>query len=149
MERGAAVIRASLALACLLFSATALAQDRVVLVASASSPLTALTSFEVRKLFLGIEVFRDGRMLRGLRNRSEERLNDVFLQSVVGLSETSYERRLLSNVFKFGTVRPDEFTDLVRLSEALQANPYAVTYLWIAGEPPADVKVLRVLWQEQ
>lgn len=135
-------------LALLLLCDTTQAQDRVVLVVGAASPIDTLTAFEVRKLFLAIDVFKDGRMIRACRNTSDPRVNDVFLQSVVGLSQERYERRLLANAFQFGTTRPDEYADVTRLLEVLQANPYAVTYLLVDGELPTGVKVLRVLWQE-
>jgi hypothetical protein len=133
----------------LLSAAPVAAQNRVVLVASKDSPIETLSSFEVRKIYLGITVFKDGRAVRALRNLTDQKLNDVFLQSVVGLSEERYERRLLTNVFKFGTARPEEYSNAALLARALQANPYAVTYLWVMDDNvPEGLKVLRVLWQE-
>ena len=150
MERRGAVMRSlALLLVGLMFAAPAAAQSRVVLVASKDSPIETLSSFEVRKIYLGISVFKNGRAVRALRNLTDEKLNDVFLQSVVGLSEDRYERRLLTNVFKFGTARPEEYSNATLLAQALQANPYAVTYLWVTDEGvPDGLKVLRVLWQE-
>ena len=130
-----------------LWCTSALAQDRVVLVASAASPIDAISSFETRKIYLGIGVFKDGRLIVGLRNQADRMLTEVFLQSVVGLSEERYERRLLSNVFKYGTLRPEEFSDVESLTAALAGNPYAVSYLWVTDGVPPGLRVLRVLWQ--
>jgi hypothetical protein len=142
------VKRAAAALLALLFCAPALAQDRVVLVAAAGSPLQTLSSFEVRKIYLGITVFKDGRPVRGLRNATDPRLNGVFLQAVIGLSAESYERRLLTNVFKFGTARPAEISDPAEIARTLAADPYAVTYVWVSDGLPEGLKELRVLWQD-
>jgi hypothetical protein len=142
------VTRAAAALLVLLFCAPAVAQNRVVLVAAADSPLQTLSSFEVRKVYLGISVFKDGREVRGLRNDTDDRLNGVFLQSVIGLSAESYERRLLTNVFKFGTARPGQIADAAEIGRTLAADPYAVTYIWVSDGIPAGLKELRVLWQD-
>jgi len=148
MELRAAVIRFVAIVVALMLCAVANAQDRVVLVASDASPIRTLSSFEVRKLFLGIDVYSESRMIRGLRNLTDPRLNEIFLQSVVGLSQQRYENRLLSNVFKYGTARPDEFRDPQALADELRANPYAVSYMWAGDEVLSGMKVLRVLWQE-
>ena len=137
------------ALVGMLLCAPVCAQNRVVLVADRTSPIETLSSFEVRGVYLGIAVFKGGRAVRALRNASDPRLNGVFLQSVVGLSQERYERRVLTNVFKFGTVRPEEFLDSTKLMQALRSNPYAVTYLWVSDDDvPEGLKVLRVLWQD-
>jgi hypothetical protein len=149
MERRIAMTRAVLiASLAILFCAPAGAQNRVLLVADQASPIETLSSFEVRKLYLGISVFSNGHAIHPLRNIADPRLNDTFLQSVVGLSEEVYSRRLLANVFKFGTVRPDEYRDDEQLAQALHSNPYAVSYIWVSGAPPPGLKVLRVLWQD-
>ena len=143
------MMRAALiALVALVFCAPVRAQNRVLLVADEASPIETLSSFEVRKLYLGISVFREGHALRPLRNLADPRLNDTFLQSVVGLSEEGYARRLLANVFKFGTARPDEYRNAEQVLQALHGNPYAVSYVWVTGAPPPGLKVLRVLWQD-
>jgi len=137
-----------IALLAALFCTPAGAQNRVLLVADQASPIEMLSSFDVRRLYLGISVFLSGHAIRPLRNVSDPRLNDTFLQSVVGLSEEGYERRVLANVFKFGTVRPDEYRKPEELAQALRGNPYAVSYIWVTGEPPPGLRVLRVLWQD-
>ena len=136
------------AIVSLLLCVPALAQQRVVLIAAGDSPIESVTALEARKIFLGIVVYSGGRAIRGVRNLTDSSLDRVFLQSVMGLSADRYERRLLSNVFKYGTTRPEEVTDPARLAEMLADNPYAVTYVRTEGdEIPSGTKVLRVLWQ--
>jgi hypothetical protein len=148
MERRRSVIRAAVIVVALLFCAPVCAQNRVVLVAAKNSPLETLSSFEVRKIYLGIAVFKNGRTISAFRNGSDPRLSDVFFQSVVGLSEERYERRLLTNVFKYGTARPGEISDASQVKALLVTNPYTVSYLWVTDEVPEGLKVLRVLWQD-
>ena len=141
------MIRFAPLLLAVLICAPVCAQERVLLVAAADSPLQTLSSFEVRKIYLGISVFKDGHSVRALRNDTDQRLKEVFLQSVVGLSEDSYERRLLTNTFKFATARPERIPKTSDMAALLRADPYAVTYIWGTDVVPPGFKVLRVLWQ--
>jgi hypothetical protein len=133
----------------MLFAQVADAQRQVVLVAAATSPLNELDSLELRKLYLGYSVRRDGKLVRGLRNTQDEDLNRIFLQAVVAMSEKSYQRRLLSLPLRQGIPRPSEYNNPERLLEALSSDPYSVTYMWKdAAARSADVKTLKVLWQQ-
>ena len=133
----------------MLFAQVADAQRQVVLVAAATSPLNELDSLELRKLYLGYSVRRDGKLVRGLRNTQDEDLNRIFLQAVVAMSEKSYQRRLLSLPLRQGIPRPSEYNNPERLLEALSSDPYSVTYMWMdAAARSADLKTLKVLWQQ-
>lgn len=125
------------------------AERQVVLVAAATSPLHDLDSLELRKLYLGYSVRRDGRIVKGLRNTEDEDLNRIFLQAVVAMSEKSYRRRLLSLPLRQGIPRPSEYDEPEHLLNALSRNPYSVTYMWKhAADRSTDVKTLKVLWQQ-
>ena len=63
------------------------ADETLVLIVSADSKVEQLDSLEVRKLFLGMTVIHNGDRLRPLRNESEPRLKDVFLQNVVSMTD--------------------------------------------------------------
>jgi len=136
-------------MAIMLCTQAVVAERQVVLVASATSPLHDLDSLELRKIYLGFPVKRDGHTVSGLRNTADEDLNRIFLQSVVAMSEKSYLRRMLSLPLRQGTPRPSEYGRPRRLLDALSRDPYSVTYMWkdTAALSP-DVKTLRVLWQQ-
>jgi len=133
-----------------IFSANAVEAGRqVVLVAAAASPLQDIDSLELRKLYLGFPVSRNGHTVKGLRNSGDKTLNHIFLQTVVAMSEKSYARRLLSLTLREGIPRPPEYDEPGRLLDALSSDPYSVTYMWKdATSDLPDVKILRVLWQE-
>ena len=131
----------------LLCVASAQAQQRVVLVVAEDSPLDSISVFEIRKIYLGIDVLKHGSFVRPLINVSSSEVEEIFLQSVMGLSKARYERRLLSNLLRLGAVRPREFTDINALAAELEDDKFAVTYAFDDGQLPG-VKVLRVLWQE-
>ena len=134
----------------LMLSMEVVAADReVVLVAASTSPLHNLDSLELRKIYLGFIVKRDDKIVRGLRNTGDKTLNSIFLQTVVAMSEKSYMRRLLFLPLRQGTPRPVEYEQLENLLKALSTNPYSVTYMWKGDAArSSDVKILRVLWQQ-
>lgn len=127
----------------------AVAEHQVVLVAAATSPLHDIDSLELRKIFLGFTVKRDGQAITGLRNISDEDLNDIFLQTVVAMSEKSYKRRQLSLTLRKGLPRIAEYDKVEDLIKALSSNPYSISYTHedVAKREPG-IKILRVLWEK-
>lgn len=125
------------------------ADPSVVLVAYKDSPIESISLLEVRKVYLGIRVFVDGRSVTAYRRRDDEHLNDIFMQVVAAMSRRSYERRLLSLTLKYGSPRPTEVDGLDALVEELSTHPMAIGYTWQSdAEKDERLKVLRVLWKE-
>ena len=139
-----------LIIAALTLASHASAEDAaVVLVTGADSPIEDISSLDMRKIYFGISVSVDGHTIRALRRRDDERLNQVFLQSVIAMSQRSYERRLLSLALKFGTPRPAEVKSRDELLRLLVENPSTIAYMWKSNaEADPRVKIIRVLWQE-
>ena len=157
MERGVAVMsranrRLSAHVGALLLmccSLSALSADRLVLIVSAKSPVTALNSPEIQKLFLGLTVITHDEVLRPLRNESEEFIRQIFFQSIVSMSESTYERRVLALTLQQGRTAPPLYRNTKMLLDAVAADPAAVSYAWaadVAKDP--RIKTLRVLWHE-
>lgn len=152
MERGAAVrlLRLAVAVLALAVAAPAPAGERqVVLVVNADSPVTQLDPIEIRKLFLGLPVLRQGRKLLPVHNASDRQLNQVFLQHVVAMSQSAYDRHVLAQVLQQGRPRPLELTSRQQVLTTLYADRHAVSYVWlqdVARDP--RIRILRVLWTE-
>ena len=125
------------------------ASHTLVLVVRADSKVTALDSLTVRKLFLGLPVLIEGTPLHPLRNRSDSQLDPIFLQQIVAMSQSAYDRQILIGVNRQGWLRPVEVNSGSRLIETLYADPNAVTFMWledIAHNP--KVRVIRELWSD-
>ena len=140
------IIAVLLLLQCTLGASQA-ASERLVLVAGAQSTLPPLSLVEVRKLFLGKPLIKEGMRIEALRNTSDELLQEVFLQKVIFMSERAYERQLLSNVFREGGQRPSAYKELKSLVAELQTRPAALSYMW-AGTAQATpgIKIIGELW---
>jgi hypothetical protein len=125
------------------------ASESVVLVVRADSPVKDLGSVEVRKLFLGVPVLADGKLLHAIRNRSDARLDDIFLQQIVAMTQEAYDRQILVGLNRQGWVRPAEAASVTRVVDDLYADPQAVSYMWLRDvEHNPRLKVLRILWSE-
>jgi hypothetical protein len=144
-------MRQALLLVLLLLSAAAASATTrtLVLVASADSSVTDLNSITVRKLFLGLPVLINGSPLHPVRNRSDAELDPIFLQQIVAMSQSAYDRQILNGVNRQGWLRPLELTSGSRVLDTLYADPNAVTFMWlheVAHNP--RLRVIRVLWSD-
>jgi len=74
------------------------ASHTLVLVVRADSNVSDLDSLTVRKLFLGLPVSVEGSLLHPVRNRSDAELDPVFLQQIVAMSQSAYDRQILNGV---------------------------------------------------
>jgi hypothetical protein len=142
--------RLGLAVLALIFASPLAAADRaVVLVVNADGPVGQLDPIEIRKVFLGLPVVRGTRALHPIRNVSDEVLVQVFLQDIVAMSQTAYDRRILALVLQQGRPRPLEIKSREQVIAALTSDRYAVSFMWqrdAVGTP--GVRILRVLWKD-
>ena len=125
------------------------ASQTVVLVVRSDSAVTTLDSVSVRKLFLGVPVLVNGTPLHPVRNRSDTLLDEVFLQQIVAMSQSTYDRQTLIGVNRQGWLRPAELASTTRVVETLLADPNAISFMWlrdVAHEP--RIRVVRVLWSD-
>jgi hypothetical protein len=100
-------------------------------------------------LFLGFPVFVAGNPLHAVRNRSDEQLDEIFLQQIVAMSESAYDRQVLVGLNRQGSIRPAEATTAERVLQDLYADPSAVSYMRlhdVAHNP--RIRVIRVLWSD-
>jgi hypothetical protein len=137
------------AIAIFLLATSAQAERSVVLVTNKSCPMQAISMLDVRKAYYGVAVSYKEVSIRAFRLNNDDALNQVFYQSVVSISEKSYERRLLSMLLKYGTPRPQEHDDVEALVAAISRTDCGIAYMWQSDAAAHDVlKTLRVLWKE-
>ena len=152
MERGISVKKfaaAAVLLTLLAAANPASAAEQLVLIVSADSKVEQLDSNELRKLFLGLTVTHGGDRLRPVLNEADARVKEIFLQNIVSMSETTYDRSVLRLALIQGQVKPVLYKDIGLLLRAVVADPTAVSYAWakdVAHDP--RIKVLRVLWYD-
>ena len=152
MERGNSVSKiaaAAVLLTLLAASGTASAADQLVLIVSADSKVEQLDSLELRKLFLGLTVIHNGDRLRPVLDEADPRVKEIFLQNIVSMSDSTYDRSVLRLALIQGQIKPIAYKDIDLLIKAVIADPTAVSYTW-AKDVAHDsrIKILRVLWYD-
>lgn len=152
MERGNSVSKiaaAAVLVTLLAASGTASAADQLVLIVSADSKVEQLDSLEVRKLFLGLTVIHNGDRLRPVLDEADPRVKEIFLQNIVSMSDSTYDRSVLRLALIQGQIKPIAYKDIDLLIKAVIADPTAVSYTW-AKDVAHDsrIKILRVLWYD-
>jgi hypothetical protein len=120
----------------------------VVLITNEQCPVAELSNLDIRKAYLGITVSVGGQAIRPLRVVGDPELDRVFFQTIVAMSEKSYERRALSLALKFGTPRPAEHDSVEQALAALQHVSCGVLFLWAEDvQAGNETKTIRVLWK--
>jgi len=122
----------------------------IVLVAGANAYVPPLTPAEVRKLFLGVVITKDGQRIEPLLNLTDPLLHEVFLQKVVFMSSENYQRQLFTRISHLGDPRPQEYSDSWQLISALRSRPGAVSYMWAQdARPRMGLRIVQELWQSR
>ena len=112
-------------------SSTAIAIEcPLLVVASRSSPVNALSGKMVRRLFLGVSYRTESGPLKPVRNISDTMLQEVFLQKILFMSKNTYRRILASRLVRLREAGPAEYRKPDRLIQALDTNPRLVSYIW-------------------
>jgi hypothetical protein len=127
----------------------AIAAAEVVLIVSVHSDIEQLDSPLVRKLFLGLTVTHNGSRLRPVLNEADAEIKELFLQNIVSMSDSTYDRYLLRLSLQQGRTQPMVFKSESELIGAVAADPTAVGYAWakdVANDP--RVRILRVVWHD-
>jgi hypothetical protein len=120
----------------------------VVLVTNERCHVSELSNLDIRKAYLGVTVSVGDQVIRPLRVVGDPELDRIFFQTIVAMSEKSYERRALSLALKFGTPRPAEHESVDEALAALQRTSCGVVFLWAEDMHASNnTKTIRVLWQ--
>jgi hypothetical protein len=122
----------------------------LVFVTSSKSTTPALTAGEIRKLYLGVTLLADGQTIKPLRNNSDDYLQEVFMQKVMFMSTPTYERQILSRVFRIGGTRPPVYNNLDKLIDALEADPSTLSYMSRKdAQATPDIKIIGNVWENR
>jgi len=121
--------------------------DHAVLVAATGTPMKKFSNKELRRLYLGYPVTNGKQRFEPLVNQSNEIIYQVFLQKVMFMSEQSYNRKLVTRVFRHGGERPLSFQKRGSLISALKVNSSAITFMMPDVAAGIEgIQVVQLLW---
>jgi hypothetical protein len=128
-------------------AAPVFAGEELVLIVSARSDVDQLDSPLVRRLFLGLTVTQHGSSLRPYLNESDSQLKEIFLQNIVSMSDSTYDRYVLQLSLKQGRTQPVVYHSNAQLIDSVALDPTAVSYAWMRDVAhDTRVRILRVVW---
>ncbi len=121
--------------------------NNAVLVAATETPVAKFTNKELRLLYLGYPVTRGKLRFEPLINQSNEITYQFFLQKIMFMSEQSYNRKLVTRVFRHGGERPSSYKQRALLISELRNNSNAITFMQpdVAAKIEG-VQVVQHLW---
>jgi len=132
-----------------IFLCSSVYSKELALVSSINANYQPLSSFEIRKIFLGYPIKRENTQLIAIRNTSDETSYQIFLQKVIHLSARNYERRLMSKTFRTGTPTVLEISSLPKLKDKLHSNEFNISVMWLEEALlDSKLKVIQILWKE-
>jgi len=117
--------------------------NHAVLVAAAGTPVEKISNKELKRLYLGYPMTSDKRHFEPLVNQSNKIIYQGFLQKVMFMSEQSYNRKLVTRVFRHGGERPPRFQQRDPLISALKKNTNAITFM--TPELAAGIEGIQVV----
>jgi hypothetical protein len=123
--------------------------EELVLIVGARSAVDQLDSPLIRRLFLGLTVTQHGSRLRPVLNEADPEIKELFLQNIVSMSDSTYDRYVLRMALLQGRTQPTVYRSNAEIINAVAADPAVVGYVWardIAHDP--RVKILRVVWRD-
>jgi hypothetical protein len=126
-----------------------LAGEELVLIVSTRSNIEQLASPLVRRLFLGLTVTQHGDRLRPVLNEANPQIKELFLQNIVSMSDSTYDRYVLRLSLMQGRTQPMAYKTTVELINAVASDPAVVGYVWakdVAHDP--RVRILRNVWHD-
>lgn len=127
----------------------ALAGEQLALIVSTRSSIDQLDSPLVRRLFLGLTVTQHGSRLRPVLNEADPQVKELFLQNIVAMSDSTYDRYVLHLSLLQGRTQPIVYKTTPELLNAVASDPTVVGYAWvrdIARDP--RVRILRIVWHD-
>ena len=117
---------------------------QLLVVVNEAVQLESINLDGLRRAFLGGVITVQDVRLRALRNDSDQALLDYFMQRVLFMSFSQYERQLQKRNFRDGAPTPLEASTAGELDELL-ASESAAVLTFVSPSQLADLKKVKVL----
>lgn len=118
----------------------------LVLVAGVYSDIKPLAPDELRRLFLGMPIYKESRKLVPLINLTDRFVHEVFLQKIVFMSAEIYAKQLTLR----RAIDRHLSLNINQLQKQLINNDSSVSYMWRkAARIDPRLKVIQTLWTVQ
>ena len=132
----------------MLAPASVMARDLVVVSANNMNGLS-LSKFELRKVFLGYSVNKDGKEISAVRNISDKDAYQLFLSQLIRLSDRNYEKRLMSKTFRTGLANVPKEKSLEAVYAELKRGDAVLSFMWLdEAQAEPGVSVIQTIGED-
>ena len=148
-KTSALIVRFTFIFVLLLFvlPTTASAEAKVVLIAASGSNIEAVSSRDIRRLYLGLKVADNESVRKPVLNLQSDELYDEFLKNIMRMTEGSYKRKLVKAIFRQGREEILEISSHKQLNDHLLKNKGDVSFVEITAiENMQNIEVVQILW---
>ena len=122
-------------------------RDATVLVTANKDAVPAFTHQEIRLLFLGFSVSKNGQRFIPILNSTDYDMYQSFLQKIMHMTEKAYRRKLITGTFKFGNDKPASFDQQDKLITTLEETPASITFMEESAARQLDnIRIVQQLW---
>lgn len=124
------------------FSQSYVNDKSLVLVTNSLLEIGPFSPRELKKLYLGVPVYKGSRRIVPIRNRSDRFLYEVFLQKIIHMSADNYESRF----FRKDAQAPTVF-DADQVFSQLNSNRHSVSFMWQeTAQTEPGIRIIQTLW---
>ncbi len=122
-------------------------QPSCVLVTSENSSVEETSLLDIRRIYLGLAVSNNNRVVKPVINTSSKDLYREFLKNIMHMTEKGYKRKLVKRVFRQGGRKILSIDSTVNLVEYLRKNPDNVSFMkYEDARNQKALKIIQVLW---
>jgi len=120
----------------------------LVLVTQTASDLPALKKRDMRRLFLGYKNIQ-GASVTAIINDEDKQLQKLFLQNIVFMSESNYQKQLLRGALQQGLIKPKVLGSTQGIADALGQDTEAVSFMWKSDVARHEhLRLVQTVWVE-
>lgn len=132
----------------LMFSLPATSEEaKVALIAASGSNIDAMSTRDIRRLYLGLKSKDHKSVGSPVLNIHPEDLYDDFLKNIMRMTAGSYKRKLVKDIFRKGRAEITEFASISELNDHLLKNKGDVSFVEITSiESMHNIEVVQILW---
>lgn len=122
-------------------------EAKVALIAASGSNIEVMSVRDIRRLYLGLKSNANKSVRSPVLNIYSEDLYDDFLKNIMRMTEGSYKRKLVKDIFRKGREEIVEVTSLSELNDHLLKNKGDVSFVEITSiESMHNIEVVQILW---
>lgn len=121
--------------------------NHAFLITGSSSEITFVSQHDLRRIYLGGSAINTPDIANPVINKADPETYKLFLKNVMHMNEGSYKRKVIKRVFRQGSDKIIEISNLSKLDQHFKNNPNDICYISDKDSKHLiNIKIIRELW---